>query len=382
VLALWLTRLGVKVRVLDKAAGPGTTSRALLVQARTLELYRQLDLADAVVAQGHRSTAVNVWVGGEAKARIELGAIGKGLTPYPYLEVFPQDEHERLLVERLSALGVTVERNTELLEFTDHGSHVSARYRTADGSAEVCEALFIAGCDGARSTVRNVIGADFPGGTYRQVFYVADVRGSGPTMNGEMHVDLDEADFLMVFTMEAGTRARLVGTVSDERANRAETLTFADVSQKVIETLKLKVDSVDWFSTYRVHHRVADRFRKGRAFLVGDAGHIHSPAGGQGMNTGIATRSILRGSWRPSSKTRLQTASWKATKPSGFLSPANWSRQPTEASVSPPRTDGLRSLSGQELFRYWRRSPRAFRPLPNSCSGPSRRRCCPIGTAR
>jgi 2-polyprenyl-6-methoxyphenol hydroxylase-like FAD-dependent oxidoreductase len=287
VLALWLTKLGVRVRVLDKATGPGTTSRAMVVQARTLELYQQLDLAEAILALGHRGTAFNIWVEGEAKARVELGAVGAGLTPYPYLEIFPQDEHERLLVDRLTACGVTVERNTELLDYTDLGSHVSARYRNDKGNEDTCEALFIAGCDGARSTVREKMGADFPGGTYRQVFYVADVRGSGPAMNGEVHVDLDEADFLMVFGIEAGKRARLVGVVSDERADRAETLTFDDVSQKRIEQIKLQVDTVDWFSAYHVHHRVAEHFRKGRAFLVGDAGHIHSPAGGQGMNTGI-----------------------------------------------------------------------------------------------
>jgi hypothetical protein len=106
-------------------------------------------------------------------------------------------------------------------------------------------------------------------------------------MNGEFHIDLDEADFLLVFAMERGKRVRLVGLVGDERAEQAETLTFDDVSKKVIRNLQLQVDKVDWFSTYHVHHRVAAHFRKGRAFLVGDAGHIHSPVGGQGMNTGI-----------------------------------------------------------------------------------------------
>src|SRR5690242_16529996 len=106
VLALWLTRLGVKVRIVDKAAEPGTTSRALAVQARTLELYRQLDLADAVVAAGHRVSGANLWVKGTRKARISLGDLGSGETPYPYMQIFPQDEHERLLVARLEALGV------------------------------------------------------------------------------------------------------------------------------------------------------------------------------------------------------------------------------------------------------------------------------------
>ncbi len=287
VLALWLNKLGVNVRIIDKAHGPGTTSRALLVHARTLELYGQLELAEAVVAGGYQADVMNLWAGGQRRARVEIGAIGKGITPFPWLEVFPQDEHERLLVDRLAAVGIAIERNTELLDFTDLGTHVCARFRNAQGNEETCEALFIAGCDGARSVVRQRILGDFPGGTYQQIFYVADIRGSGPVMNGEVHIDIDEADFLLVFGMERGQRVRLVGVVSGERAEHAETLTFDDVSKKVIRNLQLQIGKVDWFSTYHVHHRVATHFRKGRAFLVGDAGHLHSPVGGQGMNTGI-----------------------------------------------------------------------------------------------
>ena len=151
----------------------------------------------------------------------------------------------------------------------------------------MCECSYIVGCDGARSTVRTQIGVDFPGGTYRQMFYVADIQGSGLAVNGELNVALDRADFILVFPMTGEGRVRLVGVVSDGSADDEETLTFDDVSPTAIEALKIHVDKVNWFSTYRVHHRVADHFRKGRAFLAGDAGHIHSPAGGQGMNTGI-----------------------------------------------------------------------------------------------
>ncbi len=287
VLALWLAKLGVRVRIIDKTAEPGTTSRALAVQARTLELYRQLDLTDKVVAQGHRVPAVNLWVKGEAAARIAFSSVGSDLTPYPFLHIFPQDQHERLLVERLEALGVTVERRTQLIRFADNGDLITARLRRPDGEEFDCTAAYIAGCDGARSIVREGIGTGFPGGTYRQVFYVADVDAAGPAINGELHVDLDEADFLGVFPLAGQGKARLIGTVRDQRAADAANLTFNDVSDRAIAHLKVKVNKVNWFSTYHVHHRVTDHFRKGRAFLLGDAAHIHSPAGGQGMNTGI-----------------------------------------------------------------------------------------------
>jgi 2-polyprenyl-6-methoxyphenol hydroxylase-like FAD-dependent oxidoreductase len=192
-----------------------------------------------------------------------------------------------LLIERLEALGVAVERRTELAGFTNEENGITARLRGPDGQEHDCKASYIAGCDGARSIVRDIIGTGFPGGTYRQIFYVADVEAAGPALNGELHVDLDEADFLGVFPLAGQGRARLIGTVRDERADRADTLTFQDISDRAINHLKVQVRKVNWFSTYHVHHRVTQHFRKRHAFLLGDAAHIHSPAGGQGMNTGI-----------------------------------------------------------------------------------------------
>jgi 2-polyprenyl-6-methoxyphenol hydroxylase-like FAD-dependent oxidoreductase len=296
VLALWLTRLGVKVRLIDKTAEAGTTSRALAVQARTLELYSQLDLADEVVRRGHKTPAVNLWVRGRKAAHLGFEDVGLGLTPYPFLHIFPQDQHERLLIERLEALGGGVERRTELIGFEDRGDRIVARLLGPDGAEETCEAAYIAGCDGARSRVRETLGTGFPGGTYRQLFYVADVEAGGAPIDGELHVDLDEADFLAIFPMAGEGRARLIGTVRDERADQADTLKFEDVSDRAIQNLKVEIHKVNWFSTYHVHHRVTDHFRGGRAFLAGDAAHVHSPAGGQGMNTGIGD--VINLAWK------------------------------------------------------------------------------------
>jgi len=281
VLALWLTHLGVRVRIVDKLAQAGTTSRAVAVQARTLELYRQLGLDEAVVEGGRRVAAANFWVHSRRVAQALFGPIGQGLSPYPYVILYPQDEHERMLEARLAELGVKVERGIEVTDFSLSATGVSA---TVGG--ETCEADYIVGCDGAHSIVRKQVAGDFPGGTYAHLFYVADVQGSGPALDGELHVDLDAADFLAIFPLKGRGRARLIGTVVDAGAD-PETLTFDDVSRAAIDGMKLKIETVNWFSTYRVHHRVADSFRKGRAFIVGDAAHIHSPAGGQGMNTGL-----------------------------------------------------------------------------------------------
>ena len=287
VLALWLARLGVRARIIDKLAEPGTNSRALAVQARTLEFYQQIGLAQAVVARGHRVPALNLWVKSARAARVPLENIGQGLTRFAFLMIFPQDEHERLLIERLRELGLEVERRTELTGFEDNGREVRATLRHPDGSEEMCSIAYLAGCDGAHSRVREVLNAEFPGGTYDHLFYVADVEAGGPPMNGELHVDLDVADFLAVFPLKNENRARLIGTVRDDAAKDHARLEFEDVQVRALHNLKVEVKRVNWFSTYRVHHRVALSFRKGRAFLLGDAAHVHSPVGGQGMNTGI-----------------------------------------------------------------------------------------------
>lgn len=286
VLALWLTRQGVGVRIVDQSAGPGETSRAMAVQARTLELYRQLGLAETVVAAGLKNPSMNLWAQGRHRAQIVLGEAGLQLTPFPFILMYPQDHHERVLVQRLAELGVEVERNTELLGFEQRGEQVEARLKLPDGLEQACVARYLAGCDGARSTTRKQLGMDFEGGTYKHVFYVADVRLSGLEPAEEGHISLDNADFVLVLPYGHGMH-RLIGAVRDERAQRAETLVFDDVRDQAMDALGLKVEAVNWFSTYRVHHRVSERFRQGRAFLLGDAAHVHSPVGGQGMNTGI-----------------------------------------------------------------------------------------------
>ncbi len=286
VLALWLTRLGVRVRIVDKTSEPGTTSRALAVQARTLEFYGQLGIADKVVEQGRWATEANLWVNGRRAAQIKLDGMGSEISPYPYPLIYPQDEHERLLIDLLTELGVTVERETEILSFIETDNGVRVKVRKSDGAEETCTAAYVAGCDGARSTTRQQLGIGFSGGTYEHLFYVADVQATGQTVNGDLNIAFDQTDFLVVFPMKGEGRARFIGTVRYV-PKKDEELSWESVNKGIVERLRTDVKCVNWFSTYRVHHRVADSFRKGRCFLLGDAAHIHSPVGGQGMNTGI-----------------------------------------------------------------------------------------------
>ena len=286
VLALWLARRGVAVRIIDAADRPGTMSRALVVHARTLELYRQLGIAGDIVAHSVTFATVNLWARGRHAGRIVFDDIGRGLTPYPYIVILPQDEHERLLAAALAHAGVEVERAAELIDFAPVGDVVSLRVRRAGGAETTLRAAYVVGCDGAHSRVRELIRVGFPGGTYERIYYVADVAMRGPTANQELHLALDDADFLAVFPLLGEGAARIIGTVRRDAVGDRE-LGWDDVSAHAIARMQLDIERVNWFSTYRVHHRVARHFRSGRIFLAGDAAHVHSPVGGQGMNTGI-----------------------------------------------------------------------------------------------
>jgi len=293
-LALWLTRLGIRVRIVDRAAEPGTTSRALAVHARTMEFGDQVGIADRMIAAGVRLESLNLWAGGRHAARVPIQRIGEGYSPFPFPLFLPQDVHERQLIERLDELGVKVERSIEVTRVEQNEQRVRA-VLISNGVEEIVDAAYLAGCDGASSTVRDQIGIGFPGGTYSGMYYVADVDASGPAVDGGAHVDIEDEDFAIVFPLKAGERVRLVGILRD-RADPNREMNFEDVRGKAIAHLQLQVTTVHWFSTYRVHHRVAERFRSGRVFLLGDAAHIHSPVGGQGMNTGIGDAVNL--SWK------------------------------------------------------------------------------------
>lgn len=307
VTALWLATHGISIRIIDKAKADVSTSRALAIQARTLELYRQLDIAEEVVANGHKVRATNIWSEGTYRGHIPIGDIGTGLTPYPFIHIFSQDQHERLLENRLASFGVHVERGLEFIGFTENDSSITARLKSTDheNDIETCEAAFIVGCDGPHSTVRHAAGIDYDGATYSHTFFVADIEGAGPTFNGEAHVSFNESEFMLLFPYDDDHRARISGAIDDETAERKGTdISFEDIAPQIKRSFKMQIDKMNWFSTYRSHHRVAASFAKGRVFLVGDAAHIHSPVGGQGMNTGIGDAINL--AWKLSAVVKKQ----------------------------------------------------------------------------
>jgi 2-polyprenyl-6-methoxyphenol hydroxylase-like FAD-dependent oxidoreductase len=290
VLALSLRLQGARFRIIDAAAGPGEQSRATVVQARTLEFYRQFGIADAVLAEGIPAHALHLRrrkSSGESMEvlQVDLKDSGQGISPYPFTLSYPQDFHERLLVRELSSLGVEIEWNTRLDQVDQDAGGVWASLTNRDGSRENGRFSYVCGCDGAHSKVRESLGLKLLGGTYDQPFYVADVQLSAASGSDLFFNVGDKLLALMMPVRVSGTH-RLIGLVPPELAGM-DNLAFSDLQADIEDLIGVKVRSVNWFSRYRVHHRVANHFRAGRAFLLGDAGHIHSPVAGQGMNTGI-----------------------------------------------------------------------------------------------
>ena len=293
-LGLRLARHGTPFRIVDGASGPGLASRAMVLQARTLEFYGQLGLAEEVIGRGIPVQTAHFREHGAEMAALSLRDAGAGISPYPHALSFPQDDHERFLVDQLTFHGVAVEWGTALRGFEDRGGHVRAVLRGDGGAEEACEAAYLCGCDGAHSTVRQQLGLGFPGGTYDQLFFVADVAVAGPPTT-DLFLQLGERSLVLMLPVRSSGMQRLIGIVPAGLEGRSE-VTFEDVRPSAEGLLGIRVERANWFSTYRVHHRVAARFRVGRAFILGDAGHLHSPAGGQGMNTGIGDAVNL--SWK------------------------------------------------------------------------------------
>lgn len=287
-LANQLARRGVRVQIIDRHSGPAQQSRAMAVQARTLEIYSRLGIADPALALGKTGSGANLWSEGRWTARIPLGDIGHDQSPFPYVLILGQDDNERIMGKHLLDQGVAVQWNTELVEFGQQTDSITATIKTVDGTTRQITAGYMAGCDGARSTVREQSGITFPGAPYEHVFFVADTVATGPMRPDELNIYFWRDGFHLLFPMRGQDHWRIVGILPRHLRDR-EHLIFDEVVPAIRSEAGAALDfqGCSWFSTYRIHHRCAAKFRDRRCFLLGDAAHIHSPAGGQGMNTGL-----------------------------------------------------------------------------------------------
>jgi 2-polyprenyl-6-methoxyphenol hydroxylase-like FAD-dependent oxidoreductase len=279
---------GVRTVIIDRHDGPALQTRALGVQARTLEIYARLGVVERALQLGKAGRGANIWAQGRRTAHVPLGDAGAALSPYPYILILGQDDNERILGDRLHDWNLAVQWRTELTALTQHADGVQVTLKQPDGSTRELRAAWVAGCDGAHSVVRERNSIGFPGAPYEHVFFVADVECTGSMMADEVNVYLWRDGFHLFFPMRGTDHWRVVGILPAALRSNKD-VTFDDVVPSVRReagaTLAFK--GCSWFSTYRIHHRAASRFRAGRCFVLGDAAHIHSPVGAQGMNTGL-----------------------------------------------------------------------------------------------
>ena len=287
-LANQLGRRGVHTLVVDRHAGPSLETRAIGVQARTLEIYSKLGIIDRALELGKRGTGANIWADGRKMARVPLGEAGRAVTPYPFILILGQDDNERIMGDKLRDWGMSVQWNTELIALQQEPSHVTVTLQQPDGTSRQVTTAWVAGCDGAHSAVRELCGITFPGAPYEHVFFVADVEVTGNMVPDEVNVYLWREGFHLFFPMLGTDHWRIVG-ILPQTLHDKDGVKFDDVIPSIRGEAGagLSFKSCSWFSTYRIHHKSASRFRDRRCFLLGDAAHIHSPVGAQGMNTGL-----------------------------------------------------------------------------------------------
>jgi 2-polyprenyl-6-methoxyphenol hydroxylase-like FAD-dependent oxidoreductase len=274
-LALALSRQGAAVRLIDKLAAPSELSKAIAIHARTLEVCADLGVADALLAEGQAIHAINFYGDGHPITRLSLDPID---SPFPLVLDLAQDRTEAILA---AALPVPVERGVALTSFRDHGTHVQVSL----DNGETFDVDYLVGCDGAHSTVRKGLGLPFEGAPYEYDWVLADVELAGEHLaRDEMHMCLHPDGLLACFPL-GPTRVRFVA----DRGGGTGDPTVADF-QAMIDRRGLapaRITEAHWLTAFKLHHRMVPRHSVGRVFLCGDAAHIHSPAGGQGMNTGM-----------------------------------------------------------------------------------------------
>ncbi|HKS27183.1 MAG TPA: FAD-dependent monooxygenase [Pyrinomonadaceae bacterium] len=288
-LACQLLRYGVDFRIVEKNEGVTPYSKALGVHARTLEIYEQLGLAREAVERGEIAKKFRLLEGGEVRAELPFEDIGQNLSPYPFLLILEQSKNEQLLYEHLQARGRDVLWSTALEGFSQDAEGVTVEIKRETGEAGTIRAKYLVGCDGAKSPVRHMLGLTFEGSTFERMFYVADAQVDWALPHDALQVCLGRDVFTAFFPMKGDKRYRIVGTFPEGLDKDESEVLYEEIEQqiKLEAKLELEISHVNWFSLYKVHSRRVNKFSEGRCFVTGDAAHIHSPAGAQGMNTGI-----------------------------------------------------------------------------------------------
>jgi 2-polyprenyl-6-methoxyphenol hydroxylase-like FAD-dependent oxidoreductase len=288
-LAAQLRAFGATVRIVDRQPDRVHESRALGVQPRTLEVLRGLGVAEELLERGNDAVWVQLHAGGRT-VRVRLFGLGLADTAYPFLLLVSQAETEQALNDHLATGGVGVEQGMELVAFQADPDGVTCTLRDGDGQTEQVRARYLIGCDGAQSTVRRAAGIPFLGGAYPQTFALADLEVDGGLQADTAYAFLGQVGLVFFFPLGRPASWRLLG-MHPKLHGRGEpappSLAELQALSDAFTGGRLRLRDPVWLTYFRLQHRHAARYRAGRVFLAGDAAHVHSPAGAQGMNTGI-----------------------------------------------------------------------------------------------
>jgi 2-polyprenyl-6-methoxyphenol hydroxylase-like FAD-dependent oxidoreductase len=280
-----LARRGLRVRVIDKLTQPTDQSRAVAVHARSLDMFDRMGLVDELVSTGIKAIAMQLYAGHSRLFRVPLGGVDSA---FPFTLNTAQTETERVLGERLQSLGVTLERGVDLVSLSQDDGAVRLTLQHADGSTEQASAAWVIGADGARSTVRRLVGTKLAGSFVGERFLLGDVDAEHDLDLDAMHTFFAPDGPVIVLPLVDG-RMRFLAEVHDAPGTPMNMNPTQDELQAIVDKRigGIRVVRSHWLTGFEIHHARVPAYRWGRVFLAGDAAHIHSPAGGQGMNTGM-----------------------------------------------------------------------------------------------
>ncbi len=290
-LAAHCLRLGLRVRLVDKKPGPSTTSKAIGLQYRVSEMLALMGVAERFLERGNEAVTMNMYAGPRRLLGFRFGALGEsGRDAFaPRAIMLPQSETEQLLLDLVRERGGSAEWCTEFVSFADDGRAVTSRLRRADGREEEVTSSWLVSCEGAHSAARKQAGIDFAGKTYPLAFCMADVELDWERAHDEHHVWFHPDGLFGALAMPGERRWRLMVEVTNQpEKGGAVTLDLVrELMARRTGDRETKLSSPTWLSEFRIHARMVDQYRKGRVLLAGDAAHIHSPSGGQGIVTGV-----------------------------------------------------------------------------------------------
>lgn len=288
-MAAQLQRFGVDFILLEKNPGITNLSKAIVVQARSMEIFRELGIVEEAVKRGAVTTAMHMYYQGKLMLELDLAGLGRGFSFFPFALSLEQSKTEQLLLEYIEERNAKIEWDATVEDLKQVDNGVTIYYKDGNGNDHRIDADYLVGCDGAGSWVRNHLGLSFEGSTEPKLFYVADVVIDSPVINKNgLYMHLVKKGFVLFFPMEGEGHYRIIGILPDHDQSKKE-WHFSDIQESIRTEIVSPVEfkELRWFSSYKVHSRMADHFVVDRCFIAGDAAHIHTPAGGQGMNTGI-----------------------------------------------------------------------------------------------